>query len=148
MGLLFVVVGCQDQLEPDATDPNEAIASLNPTDAALVVRVPAKATETTLVGMLSKNPPPWVKGNCIKVSPTPELREAERWHVANMHGENFNAFVAKVSIKAIRVLPFEGRYCLIVDPRVPREWFLDVPCDQCVRGPVRDKITSYPQFFR
>jgi hypothetical protein len=38
---------------------------------------------------------------------------------------------------------------LITDPRVPREWLLEVPCPTCYRGPERGALLRlYPEHFR
>lgn len=153
LGLLWALGGCGHQSGPSSASDQSAPADGNDNDG--VVEVPAKIAGSTAVGFEPNTPPPWPKGNCITVKPDadvggrqPDGAVDDGWHVGNMHGENFSAFVAQAGMKTIKVLPIDGRYCLIVDSRVPREWFLSEPCETCVPALTRDKMRGQAKYFR
>jgi hypothetical protein len=103
------------------------------------LRVPTRALSVTLVGFLSKTPPPWPEGNCLALSPRPPSRWAGRpdirgYHVANMHYENFEEVVKRLGLDAVAV-EVRGGCFLVVDPRIPRRWLRERPCPSCTRAP-------------
>jgi hypothetical protein len=94
------------------------------------------------LGGCSRGAPPWAQGDCFEVlplsswilstyAPLPGYHPSG-WHVVNMHAENFEEIVKRKGIKSIKIERIDERYCLIVDPRIPRSWFLSKPCPRCV----------------
>ncbi len=113
--------------------------------------IPPIRGTTTLVGYISKRPTPWPRGNCFEMSPWPRkpgvILGKER-HVLNMHAENFEEIVKKLGLKTVEVQNVGG-FFLVVDPRIPREWFKESPCRHCVRAGVADTVlTRHRDKFR
>jgi hypothetical protein len=118
------------------------------------VTVPAVITMQTDVGFMHRAPPPWPRGNCFNISPSPRWlgallgsRRTDR-KVCNMHAENFSAIVGRLKLKAMEVEPVDERSCLITDRRIPREWLLQQPCPTCYHEPERrDLLRRYSEHF-
>lgn len=115
--------------------------------------VPVTMRNRTLVGFFSKEPPPWQEGNCFSLSPGtgpfPLLPRGKQWHVINMHAENFEAIVGKLGLESVEVERVGVSSCLIVDPRIPREWLRQKPCSTCVRRELSEELlTTRPDTFR
>jgi hypothetical protein len=93
--------------------------------------LPARSAESTQVGYRHDGPPPWPKGNCFWLTSDPADPEAPRFHVGNMHAENFERVVRDLGLETVEVMRVGEGHCLIVDPRIPREWLRDAPCQVC-----------------
>ena len=109
------------------------------------------------------SPPPWPDaGNCFSVLPKStfyrewclhwlpgQRKPIEGWRVINMHAENFEALCRQQGFRWVLVERVGERHCLIVDPRVPREWLLHAPCTLCVPMEIRQKLrVERPGCFR
>ena len=109
------------------------------------LRVPTQPLWVTAVAFpLPKTPPPWPAGNCFQLSPLPlspwaGRRDAQGYHVANMHYENFEAIARRLGLKAVEV-EHRGGCFLVVDSRIPRGWLLQRPCSTCT--PVPDGLLA------
>lgn len=105
-------------------------------------------------------PPPWPVGNILSVMPGSTwwwdrylARFRKRspmdmgWRVVNMHAENFHAACTNFGLKSVLVERLDDQLCLIVDPRIPRDWLLTTPsCDPLA---LRQRIRSErPERFR
>src|SRR5262245_68705 len=102
--------------------------------------LPARVAGSTQVGYTSEGPPPWPKGNCFWLSHDPRDRAAPQFHVANMHAENFERVVSDLGLETVEVLLVSEGHCLVVDPRIPRAWLRDVPCETCTPPAVRQRL--------
>ena len=87
-------------------------------------------------------PPPWPKGNCFALSENPQSPDVPHFQVANMHAENFGRLVRDLGLETIEIRRIGDRHCLITDSRVPREWFLDRPCETCTPAAIRRELTE------
>jgi hypothetical protein len=137
----IIVVGVRSGRpeEPAAPIPSPSdLPGGPPLDQVLVL--PARAVGSTQVGYNTKGPPPWPKGNCFWLSPEPRDRAAPKYHVVNMHAENFERVVRDLGIVTVEVLLVSKAHCLIVDPRIPRAWLRDAPCEICSPPAVRQRL--------
>jgi hypothetical protein len=112
--------------------------------------VPTVASFVTAVAYSHETPPPWAAGNCFELSVRLRpARDHRVWgkHVVNMHYENFAEIVRRLGITTIEVQHVGGCF-LVVDPRIPRRWLLESPC-QCTLPPVYHTVLSkHPDKFR
>jgi hypothetical protein len=110
------------------------------------LRIPTRVGSVTLLSNSHTTPPPWPEGNCFKLIPplrrARELLEySERWHVINMHHENFEVLVKQLGLTTIEV-EYYGGCCLVTDPRIPRSWLREKPCPGCTSAAVRTAVLS------
>jgi hypothetical protein len=117
------------------------------------LEVPARPRTVTLVAFDWEAPPPWRQGNCFDLSPLPLSRRTAsnsgmRYHVANMHWENFQEITRRLGLKRVLV-EFDGQCFLVVDSGIPRHWLLEEPCPSCISAPTRDALLAkHPDGFR
>jgi hypothetical protein len=126
--------------------------------------VPAANTGQTLVAFIYKTPPPWPRGNCFDVSSKRRWVgplegfcrwlwrdsgfQTMSWKVCNMHAGNFNAIVRRLKLQEVQIQPVGGPYCIITDPRIPREYLLKEPCRTCFQVPRREELLrQYSEHF-
>jgi hypothetical protein len=102
------------------------------------VMVPAMATSQTQVGLIRKLGPPWPTGNCFTVSTRPLMggrlsgpRTGEL-SVCNMNAENFQSIVGQLGLRTVEIELIDEYHCLISDPKIPRVWLLESPCQVCL----------------
>lgn len=105
----------------------------------------------TEVGYVWNSPPPWPEGNCLSLYPT-GISSGVSYHVVNMHAENFGAIVRKLGLNRVqvRIVPVgASKKLLIIDPRIPREWFLATGCPLCAPPELFNQLKArYPECFR
>ena len=110
--------------------------------------LPVRSRFTTAVGYNHTGPPPWPSGNCFWLYPDPTGQAGPRFHVDNMHAENFERLVRDLGLETVEVLCVSPGHCVVVDPRIPREWFRQAPCNHCVQPPLRDQLQErYAEWF-
>jgi len=108
----------------------------------------ARVWSNTLVEYTHPGPPPWPTGNSFRLSTDRRRQNAQAYWVANMHAENFKAVVKKLRLDNVRVLVFDDEWCLVADPRIPREWLLAAPRDD-TRSAVWERVrASHADKFR
>ena len=119
-------------------------------------RVPARACITTLLFFQHQSPGPWTHGNSFTLAPGPAwtvkgpvgnfLRQHRPvsltggptgWGVLNMHAENFSEIVRQLKLESVEILLLDDHTCLVIDPRIPREWFCPLPADFSSWSPTR-----------
>jgi hypothetical protein len=133
---------------------------------------------STCIAFFRNSEPPWRHGNYLTFRfPEPQLRDGKEvhasWQVVNMHADNFGEITRRLKLRSVevRVLhtaylagnkfidathsehPFtEDRgYALIVDKRIPRQWFLGETSESRTgmdRNTQASLEQAYPQFFR
>jgi hypothetical protein len=116
--------------------------------------VSAANTGQTLVRFFYKTPPPWPRGNCFEVSSKPRWVgpvggfQTTSWRVCNMHAENFSAVVPRLKPQEVQIQRVDGGRCLIIDPRIPREYLLNEPSPACTQVPESQAfLRQYPEHF-
>jgi hypothetical protein len=145
IAILGLCAAAARQLLPEPDPP--------PLTAGMRLYVPARAGMVTTVAHDLTPPPPWRDGNCFTMHPLPRPRQIGTnidlgHHVANMHFENFEEIVKRLGLKRVLV-EFDGRFLLVVDSRIPRDWLLEKPCPSCIFAPTRDALLAkYPDKFR
>jgi hypothetical protein len=104
---------------------------------------------TTLMGVHYTNPPPWRSGNGLELSSKTNadsgLPEGE-WKLANMHAENYFEIIKLRNFQTLEFGLMPDHRCFVVDPRVPREWFLDQPSGELAQR--LSLRTRFPNLFR
>ncbi len=111
--------------------------------------------QTSMLYKRNGSPPPWPNGNRVRVLPkvdtegkmvppslyehipakesSPTSKGASRkrfdlgWTVLNMHGENLKEIMKIKGMEMVKVEPLSTNHCLVVDERIPRNWFLTYP---------------------
>jgi hypothetical protein len=120
-----------------------------PSGSEEILVVPARSTEQTLVAYQNRGMPPWPKGNCFALVVDPQSRDAPRFQVVNMHAENFGRIVRDLGIETVEIRKLGDRHCLITDTRIPREWFLEKPCELCTPVSIRENLKeNHSEYFR
>lgn len=124
-------------------------------------QVAARVMGRTLVGFLKEEPKPWPNGNCFTLSSlsSEQLktrgkakagdRPPEGLKVLNMHAENFEEICGRLRLTDVLVELVGDDACLIVDPRIGREWLREGPCMICIEKLRSDEVLArYPDAFR
>ena len=128
----------------------------------------------TLIGFNRTSPAPWERGNQLsfKFEPPTMYGNSDRgeyWDVINIHMENLAEIMKRLQAKTIEmtIVPvtnyettvYEAKtakerrvienypYALVVDARIPREWFLQEPF-RVPKTKVQEIKATYPGSFR
>jgi len=97
----------------------------------------------TLMAFHYTNPPPWPEGNQLALTSKTNANSGlppGGWSLVNMHAENFGQIIKRRHFKTLEFGLLPDHRCLVVDSRVPREWFLAEPS--------KHLSLRFPNFFR
>jgi hypothetical protein len=107
---------------------------------------------STAVGYRYTNRPPWPEGNCVTLkSKTNGVSglPAGHWGLVNMHAENYGQLVKRRGFKSLELGLLADQRCIVVDARVPQEWFLSRPCTKCYSLERRQSLkVQFGEYFR
>ena len=129
--------------------------------------VPARVFMMTLMGFQHRTPGPWPDGNNFSLAPRSGwimcgpigrfVREyapndltggSMGWSVVNMTAENYSEIVRQLKIESVEILILDKHTCLVVDARIPREWFRQLPSVSESRTLVMQRaVADYPDKF-
>jgi hypothetical protein len=76
------------------------------------------------------NPPPWPKGNHLSLSSKTNAASGLPpgwWSLVNMHAENYAQIIRRRNFRTLEFGLLPDHRCMVVDSRVPRQWFLVEP---------------------
>jgi hypothetical protein len=169
--LLFiwgVILGCSQDIAPTPTSAVEPAKIKLPMAERKMVNVSSNGIVTTRLYRRS-SPPPWEDGNQLyfrfEKEPEVGLWEVINWRVVNMHSENLFRITQELKTESVEMLiipvtNYIGRVqklgsperpvlttaadALVIDPRIPRSWFLEEPRNARTEG----LKNNYPDFFR
>ncbi|HQR06870.1 MAG TPA: hypothetical protein PLN21_08615 [Gemmatales bacterium] len=106
----------------------------------------------TDIGYVWNSPPPWPEGNSFSLAAEPGDPSKCINHVVNMHAENFHDICIKLGLLRVRARILNdaigNTYIIIIDPRIPRNWFLQAPCSHCMGVFGQQLLTDYSEWFR
>src|SRR4051794_24770211 len=122
LGCFFFVAWWFRVPRPDG----EVVATATPEPPPEVLMLPTTGTWTTLVAIRREGPPPWPHGNRLSLCLDPKELGATL-DVINMRAENFYHITGVLALDAVMVRRIGDCECLIIDSRIPREWFCGLP---------------------
>jgi hypothetical protein len=138
-----------------------------------MVDLTSNLSSTAMAFGRNGQPPPWQDGNQVSIhkekpAPPGGLETRSSWRIVNIHNENLDEIKRRLGTKTIEMVVVpntrsqgtieetgrpprpiiqESAYALIVDPRIPREWFHFEP-KHVPTTLAREMKEAYPNSFR
>jgi hypothetical protein len=146
------------------------------TERMMLPLAKVKCSSPAVLVLKTNTSGPWSLGICLTFELDPAQLEGRpagmgdvaRWRVFNIHAENFSEITKRLGLKSVQaeiihkglrrqttisnpgqetVQMVDEADCIIIDPRIPKEWLRSAPCTCYSKADWRHYLATYPDKF-